>query len=210
MLCFFGVYLMLVQIFGAIFRPGHLASALLQFIPCCFVVASVAYRGRRLARFDRQTLLIASCLASVFVVLAFDVTKNLAWLDAVPLVGRESRVRNDIASLAIMVAVASFPAACYLMMKEMLLTERRLDEQVGKLQEALAHVRRLEGLLPICMDCHKIRTDGHSWQRFERYICEHSDATFSHGLCPECAERWFAALRATPPRDPVPAPPLPN
>ena len=142
-----------------------------------------------------QTLLMASCLGCVFVVFLFDLTKNLAWLDSAPLVGRKSRVRNDLGSLAIMVAIASFPAAIYLMVEELSLAKRKLDEQVARLQEALGHVRRLQGLLPICMYCHKIRTDEQVWQQLERYISEHSDATFTHSMCPECAKKNFPDLK---------------
>jgi hypothetical protein len=190
-LCIFVAYLVVVQIIGAICRPGRLASALLQFIPFCLVLAGVVYSGRTLARFDRPTLLMASCLACVFIVFGLDVTKNLTWFVGVPILGQDSRIRNDIATLAIMIAIASFPAAGYLMMKEILQAKRQLDEQVAKLQEALRHVRRLQGLLPICMYCHKIRTDEQSWQRIELYISEHSDATFTHGLCPECARKHY-------------------
>jgi len=190
-LCFFVAYLVVVQVFGTIYKPGRLVSALLQFIPYCFVLAGVVYSGRTLARFDKQTLLMASCLVCVFIVFGLDVTKNLKWFIGVPILGDHSRVRNDIATLAIMVAIASFPAAGYLMMQEILLAKRQLDEQVKKLQEALRHVQRLQGLLPICMYCHKIRADEQSWQRIERYISEHSGATFTHSLCPECAREHF-------------------
>ena len=192
----FALYLMVVQVYGTVFSPGRLQSALLQFIPYCFVVAGVVYRGRTLAKFSKQTLLMASCLACVFIILAFDVTKNLRWLDAVPLVGRDSGVRNDIASFAIILAIASFPAASYLMMQDMLLAKQRLDEHLEKLEDALRHVQRLQGLLPICMHCHKIRTDAQSWQRIELYISEHSEARFSHGLCPECAEKYYPDLKS--------------
>ena len=195
LLCFFVVYLILVQIFGAIFRPGRLESALLQFVPYCLVLAGVVYSGRRLAKWDKQTLLMASCLASVFIVLGLDVTRVLRWFDGVPILGRDSRVRNDIAGLGIIVAIGSFPAASYWMMQELLRAKRQLDEKVEKLQEALKHVQRLQGLLPICMYCHKIRTDEQSWQRIEHYISEHSDATFSHGLCPECAKKHHPELK---------------
>ena len=66
-----------------------------------------------------------------------------------------------------------------------------LMEQVRSLQEALAHVKTLQGILPICMHCHKIRNDQQSWQRLEKYITEHSDAQFSHGLCPECLKKYY-------------------
>ena len=67
--------------------------------------------------------------------------------------------------------------------------QTRLHERVEELQEALSQVRRLEGLLPICSYCKNIRSDGDSWQQMEQYIAEHSDAQFSHGICPACYER---------------------
>ena len=53
-------------------------------------------------------------------------------------------------------------------------------------RELLNHIRRLEGLLSICMNCKKIRTESNDWQQLEHYLSEHSDAVFSHGLCPTC------------------------
>ena len=66
-----------------------------------------------------------------------------------------------------------------------------LVEQVHSLKEALVHVKTLQGILPICMHCHKIRNDQQSWERLEKYIAEHSDAQFSHGLCPECLKKHY-------------------
>lgn len=66
-----------------------------------------------------------------------------------------------------------------------------LASRVKELQEALSHIKRLQGILPICMHCHKIRDDYESWQRLEKYIEEHSDAEFSHSLCPECLEKYY-------------------
>ncbi|ACH37331.1 sensor protein, DUF3365 and HAMP domain-containing, heme-binding [Citrifermentans bemidjiense Bem] len=61
-----------------------------------------------------------------------------------------------------------------------------LAAKVAQLEQALAKVRTLEGILPICSYCKKIRTDEESWQQLEQYIIEHSDAHFSHGICPSC------------------------
>jgi hypothetical protein len=187
----FAGYLVVVHICGDVFRWSRLESALVQFVPYCLVLVGVAYRGRALARRDAQTLLMASCLACVFIVLSFNVTKNLKWFVGVPILGRDSRIRQDISSLAIMAGLASFPVASYLMLQDILLAKRQLAERVEKLQEALKHVQRLQGLLPICMFCHKIRTDQQSWQRIDLYISEHSEATFTHGLCPECKKKQF-------------------
>jgi hypothetical protein len=207
LLCFLAFYLMLVQIFGTLFKPGRLVSALAQFIPYCLVLVAVVYRGRSLLRFDKQTLLMASCLAAVFVIFLFDVTKNLQWFVGVPILGGDSRVRNDLATLAIMIAISSFPAASFFLIDEILHAKRQLDEQVVKLQDALNHVKRLQGLLPICMFCHKIRTDQQSWQQIELYISMHSDANFTHSLCPECAQRHYPELKLYPGSHPASDPP---
>jgi sigma-B regulation protein RsbU (phosphoserine phosphatase) len=58
--------------------------------------------------------------------------------------------------------------------------------RVRELEEALSRVKTLQGLLPICSYCKKIRDDRNYWQQVEGYISEHSDAQFSHGICPEC------------------------
>ena len=70
--------------------------------------------------------------------------------------------------------------------RRMVELQSALARQVEELQQALAHVRRLQGILPICVHCHKIRNDRESWQRLETYLMDHSEAQFSHGVCPEC------------------------
>jgi hypothetical protein len=67
------------------------------------------------------------------------------------------------------------------------LEEKRRTETL--LKEAHAKVRHLEGIIPICMYCKKIRDDMESWQQLEEYITEHSEAHFSHGICPECYKK---------------------
>jgi hypothetical protein len=74
---------------------------------------------------------------------------------------------------------------------EIVARHEELLRQNSKLEHALAHVRTLQGVLPICMHCHKIRTDEESWQRIESYIEAHSDALVSHGLCPECLSKHY-------------------
>ncbi|HXD97414.1 MAG TPA: response regulator transcription factor [Candidatus Acidoferrum sp.] len=64
--------------------------------------------------------------------------------------------------------------------------QRRLADRVTELEHALAHVTRLQGLLPICMYCKKIRNDQNYWTQVETYVSDHSGARFSHSICPEC------------------------
>jgi len=68
---------------------------------------------------------------------------------------------------------------------------RELSAQNLRLQTALADVKKLSGLLPICASCKKIRDDRGYWKRIESYIQEHSEAEFSHGICPECAQKLY-------------------
>jgi GAF domain-containing protein len=70
-------------------------------------------------------------------------------------------------------------------------SEARLRQERDKLEEALAEVRQLSGLLPICMHCKKIRDDQGYWKRIETYIEEHSGAEFSHGICEECLNTFY-------------------
>jgi PleD family two-component response regulator len=69
---------------------------------------------------------------------------------------------------------------------ELRLQRDELRLRNNELEAAIARVRRLEGIIPICMYCKKIRNDDTMWQGFEHYIEEHSDAFFSHGVCPDC------------------------
>jgi len=69
--------------------------------------------------------------------------------------------------------------------------QAELADKISQLEKALAKVRQLEGIIPICMHCKKIRDDRESWQNLEKYITEHSEAHFSHGLCPECMEKYY-------------------
>ncbi|HEX9082323.1 MAG TPA: PAS domain S-box protein [Holophagaceae bacterium] len=74
-------------------------------------------------------------------------------------------------------------------------TERvEAQEALTRAQEAQIHA--LQGLLPICMTCKKIRNDQGEWEALEKYLHEHSEATLSHGFCPECGALYRERLRA--------------
>jgi hypothetical protein len=60
-----------------------------------------------------------------------------------------------------------------------------------ELKMALSEVSKLSGLLPICASCKKIRDDKGSWKQIEVYISQHSEAEFTHGICPECCKRLY-------------------
>jgi len=72
--------------------------------------------------------------------------------------------------------------------------ESALGKKIRELKEALDHVKQLQGLLPICMHCKKIRDDSNTWKNIELYIEEHSDAMFTHSLCEECRSKHYPGL----------------
>jgi DNA-binding NarL/FixJ family response regulator len=68
------------------------------------------------------------------------------------------------------------------------------EQLIEKLQNALAQVKQLSGLLPICASCKSIRDDRGYWQQLESYLDEHSELTFTHGICPACARKLYPEL----------------
>ena len=74
--------------------------------------------------------------------------------------------------------------------------QMRLADQVRELENALASVRQLTGLLPICAYCKAIRDDSNYWHRVEEFVSEHADVTFSHGICPKCLPRLEEEMNA--------------
>ena len=66
--------------------------------------------------------------------------------------------------------------------------EREREQLIAKLEQALVEIKTLRGILPICASCKKIRDDKGYWNQIETYISHHTEAEFSHGICPECAK----------------------
>jgi PAS domain S-box-containing protein len=73
-------------------------------------------------------------------------------------------------------------------------TEAERDRLIRDLQSALANVKSLSGLLPICAGCKKIRDDKGYWSQVESYVQKHSEARFSHGMCPDCIKKWYPEI----------------
>ena len=68
--------------------------------------------------------------------------------------------------------------------------QKSLSDHVKELEDALSHIKTLQGLLPICSYCKKIRNDQNYWEQMEGYITKHSKAVFSHSICPDCYEKY--------------------
>ena len=72
---------------------------------------------------------------------------------------------------------------------------RQKEKLISELREAISEVKTLSGLIPICSSCKKIRDDTGYWNQIESYIQKHSNANFSHGLCPDCVEKLYPGLK---------------
>jgi CheY-like chemotaxis protein len=112
------------------------------------------------------------------------------------------RLRMEIPIQARVISWSFFPVAlshtvhCYggdVTTRKRMEAER--DRLIVELQQALASVKSLSGLLPICASCKKIRDDQGYWSQVERYVQDHSQATFTHGMCPDCAKIYFPGLQ---------------
>jgi len=73
--------------------------------------------------------------------------------------------------------------------------EEEREKLIKELNTALDEIKTLQGIIPICMYCKKIKNDAGAWDKLEAYIEEHSDADFSHGICPECYEKLLKKIK---------------
>lgn len=106
--------------------------------------------------------------------------------------------------LGIVICIAAplliFPLPARLFFKTFLKlqkTEEELRERNSALEQALAEVKTLSGLLPICCGCKKIRDDQGYWNEVEEYFCDRLDVQLSHGFCPECLVRLYPDVNLT-------------
>ena len=82
--------------------------------------------------------------------------------------------------------------------ERMVKLQRSLATRVTEVEAALAHVQRLQGLLPICSYCKKVRNEANYWEQVESYFTTHSDLDFTHSICPQCTEKMLREVDALP------------
>lgn len=80
---------------------------------------------------------------------------------------------------------------------ELIENREQLADKVVKLSSALEQIKTLRGIVPICSNCKKIRNDEGYWQQVEVYVRNHSEAEFTHGICPECAQALYPEFSST-------------
>jgi hypothetical protein len=96
--------------------------------------------------------------------------------------------------------MGEFSEAFNAMIIELGRNERLLRNKIDELEQALGHIKKLEGILPICANCKRIRVDDaapqslRSWMKIESYLSTRTDALFSHTICPECMKKLYPDL----------------
>ena len=118
----------------------------------------------------------------------YDITDRKKQMDR--LVSRSSYLLFSLAlGLSCVVVILIFKENKALILRKD--TEEKQKSLILELQKALAEVKTLSGMLPICANCKKVRDDKGYWNQIESYLSEHSEAKFSHSICPECARRLY-------------------
>lgn len=134
-------------------------------------------------------------LAAVLPFMAFE----QVWVglvgSAALLLGTELLLLADGAPMAEQIALANGGgggiASGWLLARAYGRARRAEEARRRELAEAMSSIKTLKGMLPVCSWCHRVRTDAGYWQQIEAYVAQHSDATFTHGLCQDCFHRKY-------------------
>lgn len=81
--------------------------------------------------------------------------------------------------------------------RELVVMNRTIAQKNDELRKAFGEIKRLKGILPICVSCKKIRDDSGYWHQVELYVRDHTEAEFSHSICPECAKKLYPDIENT-------------
>jgi hypothetical protein len=111
--------------------------------------------------------------------------------------GRPERFEIEIAPLGMWFAISAYSTEKdhFVALFENITPRKQAEEGreklIAQLTEALSQVKTLSGLLPICSSCKRIRNEKGVWEHVEMYIRDRSEADFTHGICPECAQKLY-------------------
>ncbi len=124
-------------------------------------------------------------LRTIFVVLLSGLTESDRQAEGLES-GADGYIGKPIASRELLARVDA--------MVRIIKAERERDKLIRELQDAMANIKILRGLLPICASCKKIRDDKGYWNQLETYILKHSEAEFTHGICPDCMQKLYSGV----------------
>jgi hypothetical protein len=164
--------------------PGRVAANAAAMAYIGAKTAAEAWRQARTSGQGTARFVAVAASSTVAVYLARGAAALAAAADVASPVRARSGLQTALLLLLVMHGVAVFLG----------LLMRVSQRAQADLQEALARVKRLEGIIPICMHCFRVRTDQDSWDRLEKYVGEHTEAELSHGICPDCLEKHYPAF----------------
>lgn len=143
----------------------------------------ISFKSRRV----RDAVLVALMTPVVFWLSGeYDFLENLVNLTR----EYEDRELDELVSVSVFL---SFALTVFTMRRwnEASVLRKNMESRNHELEKALADIRQLEGIIPICSGCKKIRDDKGYWQQVEQYVETHSHARFSHSMCPDCLESYY-------------------
>lgn len=157
---------------------------IIALITYCYLIYLLIDFYRR--KWDRNILLIITCLVSYFFAVINDSSVAMGYYPFIYI--------SEYIFLLIIFSMAYILLERFVNLNKAyeelnLSLEQRVVERTAEILKAQAQVQQLEGIIPICMYCKKIRDDQESWHQLEKYISDHSDAQFSHSICPACYEK---------------------
>lgn len=164
-----------------------------EIVVCSVFLASIALLVVRRRYFDRDVLalLVASIACKITAELCF--TLYLSVIDIFNVIGHFLKFVSFYLLYYALVR-SSIIRSYNAIFRELSESELRLMAEKEKLTEALANIKTLSGLLPICSNCKRVRDDQGYWSKIEEYVASHSATQFSHGLCPDCAKSLYPDL----------------
>jgi hypothetical protein len=164
-----------------------------EYVICLMLLLSIAAIFRKRNEFDPDVfkLIIASIASTIGAELAFTIYLNV--YGPLNLIGHFFKIISFfLIYRAVIVTGLKKPYS--IMFRNLKKSEEILQVEKNRLEAALSQIRTLSGLLPICANCKKIRDDQGYWNQIEAYIRDHSDAQFSHSICPECVKKLYPEL----------------
>ena len=172
---------------------GHRLDDVYQLKPVPF--DSESARPSRLALSGQSGTLVGLDYRGIPVLAAYEPVKGLNWGIVAKLDMSEVRAPfMKAAAISGFLGIFAIIAGAIIFINLTNPLIDNLNKTVAELEDALANVNQLSGLLPICASCKKIRDDKGYWTQIESYIKDHSEAEFSHSICPDCVKKLYGNL----------------
>jgi hypothetical protein len=182
-----------VPVFPVCYRePSGLTTfkRVAEYAICIILFAAMGhlYRKRRYWTQDVFVMLISAVLLTIFSEIVFTFYDGV--YDLTNVLGHLLKIATFLLLYAAVVR-GTLSEPYRNLFGELKKSKDDQDKLIAELKDALAHVKQLQGFLPICAECKQVRDDRGYWMQIEAYISEHSEAKFSHGLCPDCIRKLY-------------------